>query len=80
MRAHPYFSYFIIPLLKKKKKKLKPKSVREWAGENPGRNKHAFLKSGDFLYDLEGNIGGRRDSQGDTCYRLSACDRKIKVR
>lgn len=79
MRAHPYFSYFIIPLFKKKKK-LKPKAVRERAGENPGRNKHAFLKSLDFLYDVEGNIGGRRDSQGDTRYRLSACGRKIKVR
>lgn len=79
MRAHPYFSYFIIPLLKKKKK-LKPKAVREQTGEHPGRNKHAFLKSLDFLHDVEGNIGGRRDSQGDTRYRLSGWGRKIKVR
>ena len=38
MLAHPYFSYFIIPLFKKIF--FKSKTVRKWAGENPGRKKN----------------------------------------
>lgn len=47
--------------LKKKKFFFNPKLLRNGAGENPGRNKHAFLKSLDFLNGMEGNTGGRRD-------------------
>lgn len=58
MRAHPYFSYFIIPFFKKKLFFFKFKAVRKWAGENPGKNQHAFLKSLDFLYGTKGNTEG----------------------
>lgn len=42
----------------KKNNNLKPKAVREWTGENPGGNKHAFLKSLDFLMTWRETLEG----------------------
>ena len=58
MRAHPYFSYFIIPL-SKKNFFFKFKDSK-WAGETQAKNQHAFLKSLDFPYDMEGDTEGER--------------------
>lgn len=49
MKAHPYFSYLIIPLFKKKFDFIFLIQGRKWIGENPGKNKHVFLRSLDFL-------------------------------
>lgn len=65
MRAHPYFSYFIIPLFKKKKSFFNSRQLGNGLGKNQAKINIHFLKSLDFLDDMEGKTGERGGRQAE---------------
>lgn len=79
MRAHPYFSDFIMTFFKKKK--FLSKAVRELSGNKPRQKSTCIFEKSRFSLQRGGKHRGRGDGRAErgTCYRLPVCGGKTNI-